>query len=153
MVLVAFAAPLLGTVDPSLFDAGSRDPRVYYFRGLDYLKLGREPEAPEPASPGPKGAGPASIKPGEPGYARPEGVLPWVEARDSSMTPGHRDVVPEVTVSATGPETSSGMRPAEVELLLGDPTKAKTKLGWEPKVGFRELVEMMVDADLERHSR
>jgi len=45
------------------------------------------------------------------------------------------------------------VRPAEVELLLGDPTKAKTKLGWEPKVGFRELVEMMVDADMERHSR
>ncbi|MDR3685371.1 MAG: GDP-mannose 4,6-dehydratase [Coriobacteriia bacterium] len=44
------------------------------------------------------------------------------------------------------------VRPAEVELLLGDATKAKTKLGWEPKVGFRELVEMMVDADLQRHS-
>ena len=45
------------------------------------------------------------------------------------------------------------VRPAEVELLLGDPTKAKTKLGWEPKVSFQGLVEMMVDADLERHSR
>jgi GDP-D-mannose dehydratase len=42
------------------------------------------------------------------------------------------------------------VRPAEVELLLGDPTKAKTAMGWEPKVGFRELVEMMVDADMER---
>jgi GDPmannose 4,6-dehydratase len=41
-------------------------------------------------------------------------------------------------------------RPAEVDLLLGDPTKAKTVLGWQPKVGFRELVRMMVDADLER---
>ncbi len=39
-------------------------------------------------------------------------------------------------------------RPAEVELLLGDPTKAKTKLGWQPKVGFKELVEMMTEADL-----
>jgi len=39
-------------------------------------------------------------------------------------------------------------RPAEVELLIGDPTKAKTKLGWEPKVKFKELVRMMVDADL-----
>ena len=39
-------------------------------------------------------------------------------------------------------------RPAEVDLLLGDYTKAKTKLGWEPKVGFDELVKMMVDADL-----
>jgi GDPmannose 4,6-dehydratase len=42
------------------------------------------------------------------------------------------------------------MRPAEVELLLGDATKARTVLGWEPKVGFRQLVEMMVDSDLER---
>jgi len=39
-------------------------------------------------------------------------------------------------------------RPCEVELLLGDPTKAKEKLGWQPRVGFRELVEMMVDADV-----
>jgi len=40
-------------------------------------------------------------------------------------------------------------RPAEVELLEGDATKARTKLGWEPKVGFTELVEMMVDSDME----
>jgi GDPmannose 4,6-dehydratase len=45
------------------------------------------------------------------------------------------------------------IRPAEVELLLGDPGKAKRQLGWEPKVSFRELVEMMVDADIARHSR
>jgi GDPmannose 4,6-dehydratase len=42
------------------------------------------------------------------------------------------------------------VRPAEVELLIGDYTRARTKLGWEPKVRFRQLVEMMVDADLER---
>jgi GDPmannose 4,6-dehydratase len=42
------------------------------------------------------------------------------------------------------------VRPAEVDLLVGNPAKAKRKLGWEPKVRFRELVEMMVDADLER---
>ncbi len=41
-------------------------------------------------------------------------------------------------------------RPAEVDLLLGDPTKARTELGWEPKVSFEQLVTMMVDADLER---
>ncbi len=41
-------------------------------------------------------------------------------------------------------------RPAEVEVLLGDASKARAELGWEPKVGFRELVAMMVDADLER---
>jgi GDPmannose 4,6-dehydratase len=45
------------------------------------------------------------------------------------------------------------VRPAEVELLLGDPTKVKDKLGWVPKVSFRGLVEMMVDADMERLSR
>ena len=44
------------------------------------------------------------------------------------------------------------LRPAEVEHLLGDCTKAKTVLGWEPKVDFKGLVEMMVDADLARLS-
>jgi GDPmannose 4,6-dehydratase len=39
-------------------------------------------------------------------------------------------------------------RPAEVDLLIGDPAKAKEKLDWEPKVTFTELVEMMVDADV-----
>ena len=39
-------------------------------------------------------------------------------------------------------------RPAEVDLLIGDPTKAREKLGWKPQVGFEELVRMMVDADL-----
>jgi GDPmannose 4,6-dehydratase len=39
-------------------------------------------------------------------------------------------------------------RPAEVDLLLGDATKARQKLGWTPRVSFRQLVEMMVDADL-----
>jgi GDPmannose 4,6-dehydratase len=38
-------------------------------------------------------------------------------------------------------------RPAEVELLIGDSTKARTKLGWEPKISFPELVERMVTAD------
>jgi GDPmannose 4,6-dehydratase len=40
------------------------------------------------------------------------------------------------------------MRPAEVELLIGDPTKARTVLGWEPKVGFAELISMMVTNDI-----
>jgi GDPmannose 4,6-dehydratase len=40
-------------------------------------------------------------------------------------------------------------RPAEVDLLIGDPSKAKTKLGWEPKVKLPELVKMMVDYDIE----
>jgi GDPmannose 4,6-dehydratase len=41
-------------------------------------------------------------------------------------------------------------RPAEVDLLIGDYSKAKAKLGWEPEVRFTELVRMMVDADRER---
>lgn len=40
------------------------------------------------------------------------------------------------------------LRPTEVELLIGDPTKAKQKLGWQPSVTFEELVKLMVDADL-----
>jgi GDPmannose 4,6-dehydratase len=44
------------------------------------------------------------------------------------------------------------IRPAEVDLLQADPRKARTKLAWAPTVGFRELVGMMVDADLDRLS-
>ena len=43
------------------------------------------------------------------------------------------------------------LRPAEVDLLIGDPAKAKAELGWVPKTTFTELVHMMVDADLARH--
>ena len=43
-------------------------------------------------------------------------------------------------------------RPAEVDLLQGDYSKAKQVLGWQPKVGFRELIDMMVDADLKRYA-
>jgi GDPmannose 4,6-dehydratase len=39
-------------------------------------------------------------------------------------------------------------RPAEVDVLIGDPTKAREKLGWQPKVSFERLAEMMVDSDL-----
>lgn len=45
------------------------------------------------------------------------------------------------------------MRPAEVDLLIGGPEKAKQTLGWEPEVSFEGLIQMMVDADLERHQR
>ncbi len=44
-------------------------------------------------------------------------------------------------------------RPAEVDLLLGNPSKAKKILGWEPKVRFEQLVQIMVDADMELLSR
>jgi len=44
-------------------------------------------------------------------------------------------------------------RPAEVDVLLGDPAKAKRELGWQPKVSFPELVRMMVDSDLKGQGR
>jgi GDPmannose 4,6-dehydratase len=43
------------------------------------------------------------------------------------------------------------MRPAEVDHLIGNPAKARRVLGWEPEVGFEQLVGMMVDADIGRH--
>jgi GDPmannose 4,6-dehydratase len=42
------------------------------------------------------------------------------------------------------------MRPAEVDLLVGDPAKAKKALGWEPKVSFQKMIQMMVEADIDR---
>ncbi|MEY4667852.1 MAG: hypothetical protein RL518_551 [Pseudomonadota bacterium] len=44
------------------------------------------------------------------------------------------------------------IRPAEVDLLIGDPAKAKKNLGWTPKVSFEQLVKMMVDSDIQRLS-
>lgn len=44
------------------------------------------------------------------------------------------------------------LRPAEVDLLVGDASKAREKLGWKPDVSFETMIEMMVKADLERHS-
>ena len=40
--------------------------------------------------------------------------------------------------------------PAELHRLVGEPAKARARLGWEPKVGFEELVRLLVDADLQR---
>jgi GDPmannose 4,6-dehydratase len=45
------------------------------------------------------------------------------------------------------------LRPAEVDLLLGDPTKARTRLGWQPAISLEQLVAEMVDADLDRLRR
>jgi GDPmannose 4,6-dehydratase len=42
------------------------------------------------------------------------------------------------------------LRPAEVDLLVADPSKAARELGWTPKVSFDQLIKMMVEADLER---
>jgi GDPmannose 4,6-dehydratase len=47
-------------------------------------------------------------------------------------------------------QDSEFMRPAEVDLLIADPAKAKRELGWQPKVDFEELVRLMVQADLDR---
>ena len=44
------------------------------------------------------------------------------------------------------------LRPAEVDHLIGDPAKAKAELGWQRSVNFNRLIDMMVDADLERHA-
>jgi GDPmannose 4,6-dehydratase len=44
-------------------------------------------------------------------------------------------------------------RPAEVDLLIGDASKARQRLGWEPRVRFKELVRLMVEADLELAKR
>jgi len=45
------------------------------------------------------------------------------------------------------------VRPAEVDLLLGDSSRARQKLGWRPEVSFEDLVRMMVDYDLEKHEK
>jgi GDPmannose 4,6-dehydratase len=60
----------------------------------------------------------------------------------------HVGIDPEQYVK-TDPEF---LRPAEVDHLVGDATKAREQLGWEPRVSFRELVKLMVEADLERLS-
>ena len=50
-------------------------------------------------------------------------------------------------------QETSLARPAEVDLLIADPSKARDELGWKPEVGFEELVRLMVDADLDLLSR
>lgn len=73
----------------------------------------------------------------------------------TGITHSIRDVL-DVAFSAVGISDWSGlvtqdprfMRPAEDRQLVGDSTKARTVLGWEPKVGFEELIEMMVEADV-----
>ncbi len=57
------------------------------------------------------------------------------------------------TGSATSARTERFFRPAEVDLLVGDATKARTELGWKPEVDFEALVAMMVDHDLKLEAR
>jgi GDPmannose 4,6-dehydratase len=58
------------------------------------------------------------------------------------------DVVTGKTVMCINPRF---YRPAEVELLIGDPAHAKAKLGWEPKTTLEQLCQMRVEADLRRN--
>jgi GDPmannose 4,6-dehydratase len=73
-----------------------------------------------------------------------------VEACDSSRMAQHAALKPGQVIVRVDRRY---YRPAEVETLLGDPTKAKTRLGWEPKVTFHELVSEMVRTDLEAARR
>jgi len=80
-----------------------------------------------------------------------------------SLSPSFRSTLALSSTSSIGPLTSSStlnvgdvlieidpryFRPTEVEFLLGDATKARNKLGWQPKVKFNDLVKMMVDSDI-----
>jgi len=67
-----------------------------------------------------------------------------------SCDPSIHQIAPGTTVVAVDPRY---YRPTEVELLIGDPTKAKTKLGWEPKYDLPALVKEMVKADIELFTR
>jgi GDPmannose 4,6-dehydratase len=76
----------------------------------------------------------------------------------TGKSPSVRDLV-ELSFKHAGLEMDKHLvidpkffRPAEVDKLLADSSKAKSKLGWEPKVTFEALVEMMVRADLEHES-
>lgn len=60
------------------------------------------------------------------------------------------DVATGATVMRVNPKF---YRPAEVELLIGDPAHARTKLGWEPKTTLEQLCQMMVEADLRRNQQ
>jgi GDPmannose 4,6-dehydratase len=71
------------------------------------------------------------------------GVLEAIKDNASTLKPGHEIVRVDARY----------FRPTEVETLLGDPTKAKERLGWEPKVSFAQLVAEMVQEDLRSAKR
>ena len=90
-------------------------------------------------------------------------MLQQPEADDYVIATGEAHTVRELVEIAFGTlgldwrqhvhEDPALLRPAEVERLVGDASKARRVLGWAPRVSFRELVEMMVRADLERLQR
>jgi len=91
------------------------------------------------------------------------GIVDSVRQGQSSNVTGHliKTNDQEPMTNASGPQPGQIIvrvdrryyRPAEVDTLLGDPTKARQQLGWEPKVTFRELVGEMISADLEAARR
>jgi len=84
------------------------------------------------------------------------------EPRDYVIATGHTHTVRELCEVAFAHagldyrdhviEDAKYLRPAEVDHLLGDASRVRTDLGWNPQVSFQELVQMMVDADLARHA-
>jgi GDPmannose 4,6-dehydratase len=90
-------------------------------------------------------------------------MLQQAKADDYVVATGESHTVRDLVETAFGSvgldwrqhvrEDPTLLRPAEVELLVGDASKARRTLGWAPRVAFRELVEMMVRADLERLER
>jgi GDPmannose 4,6-dehydratase len=97
-------------------------------------------------------------------YVRAMWLMLQPEApRDYVIATGTTHSVEELVATAFGyldldwreyvVQDSRFMRPAEVDLLIGDSSLARQEMGWEPEVGFEELIRMMVDADLERHER
>jgi GDPmannose 4,6-dehydratase len=74
------------------------------------------------------------------------GVVASIDAHGSKIDDGGKGIVKEGQVIVR--VDPRYYRPTEVETLLGDPTKAKEKLGWEPKTTFKELVKEMVHSDL-----
>jgi len=75
-----------------------------------------------------------------------------VDALDPSLTASHKSLSVGDKIVAVDPRY---FRPAEVETLLGDPSKAKTKLGWTPEITVQEMCAEMVAADLkvaQRHA-
>ena len=72
----------------------------------------------------------------------------------SKTFPGIPTIRRSTRQSATWPlggngDTGRFVRPAEVDVLLGNSSRARNELGWEPEVSFKQLVEMMVDHDME----
>jgi GDPmannose 4,6-dehydratase len=65
------------------------------------------------------------------------------------MEPFYKNLQPRIIVRVD----PRYFRPTEVESLLGDPTKARQKLGWEPKISFKELVSEMVREDIKSAER